>query len=79
VYIKNYLRLKISALHQLIALYFLVSALGVANELSEFVFTQAGVINLNPSDTWWDLMANTSGAIVFWLGYVIYESSTSQK
>jgi glycopeptide antibiotics resistance protein len=40
--------------------------LGVANELFELFITQSGLIHLDPSDTWWDLLANTLGAYLLW-------------
>ena len=72
LYIKNFYNLKISPLAEIILLYLLVSALGVTNELFEFVFTKLGIFSVNPFDTWWDLLANTLGAVIFWIGYRAY-------
>jgi hypothetical protein len=55
---------------QLVLLFALVSMLGVCNELMEYA---AELINPNLSlswdthDTWRDLVANTSGALIAWL------------
>ena len=73
LYIRKFLRLDQNPIYDLLAIYFLVSALGVANELFEFVTVEIGYARLNPSDTWWDLLANTSGAVVFWMAYSIYK------
>lgn len=74
-YIRNRLSWRLSLLHDLTAIYALTAALGVANELFELVVTQAGLVNLTPSDTWWDLLANTLGAVLIWLFYAIYKLS----
>lgn len=52
-------------------LYALVSALGVANELFEFVFFKAGHMPHGLADTSYDLVANTLGAGVVFLLYVM--------
>ncbi len=72
VYIRNQLAIKQTIFYDLLGIYFLVSALGVANELFEFAVVQAGLVKLNPSNTWWDLLANTSGGILFWIAYILY-------
>lgn len=56
---------------EIILLYLLVSALGVANELFEFAADQLGIISIPPNDTWWDLAANTLGVYAFWVVYKI--------
>src|SRR3989338_6714019 len=56
----------------LIGLFFLVSGLGIANELFELGVTELKIVNLDPSDTWWDLLANTLGVLLFWVGYNFY-------
>lgn len=68
VYFKQRFRLRMNFLVSLLSLYALSSSLGVANELFEFVATKSGIIAINISDTSWDLVANTAGAIV---GYLI--------
>lgn len=52
--------------HAPVILYFFVSGLGVANELFENLLWQTNilVVPMSPTDTWWDLTANTLGASV---------------
>lgn len=72
VYIRNQLGLKYKPLPDLVFTYALVSALGVSNEIFEFFITRAGLASLSSYDTWWDLVANTSGALLFWVLHYIY-------
>lgn len=74
LYLKKQAGRKLSVGMELCSLYALVSALGVANELFEWLAVQAKLIRLDPSDTWWDLLANTLGALAFW---IIYRGSTA--
>lgn len=63
---------KISPLMELVSLYAFVSAFGVANELFELAIVEFKLVhNLNGADTWWDLLANTIGALAFWIVYRI--------
>jgi hypothetical protein len=75
LYIKQRAMLRMSILAELVSLYVLVSALGVANELFELLVVQLKLVNLHPSDTWWDLLANSLGALAFWLGYRIVRAA----
>ncbi len=54
---------------QFLVLYFLVSGLGAGNELLEFWLDSFSKkpFSSDRFDTWWDLTANTCGAIVLWL------------
>lgn len=54
---------------ELASLYFLVSGLGAANELFEFFLDKTGLVDFETWDTWWDLLANTLGALAFWFAY----------
>ena len=47
-----------------------VSTLGVANKLIEFVLFQSGLMALDMSDAYWDLLANTLGALTFY--YIVF-------
>ena len=58
------------------SLYALVSSLGVANELFEWLIVQMGFIRFSLADTSWDLVANTLGALCFWL---VYQSAQMVK
>jgi uncharacterized membrane protein YjdF len=54
---------------QVVLLYCFVSALGVLNELAEYVaefFIGLGTLSWDSHDTWRDLTANTLGALVAW-------------
>lgn len=51
---------------RLVALYFFTSGMGVANELLEFTATKIGLHQLDGSDVWWDLVANTLGAFTLY-------------
>ncbi len=58
---------------QLIFVFALVSMLGVANELLEFLldYLGIGIFSADRYDTWFDLLANTSGALgvfLVWAG-----------
>lgn len=53
---------------ELFSLFSLVSALGVMNELFELALYAIGELKII-TDTSWDLLANTLGALMFWIGY----------
>jgi hypothetical protein len=72
LYLKNYFKLQLSLLLEAVSLYALVSSLGVANELFELLVVKTGLVRLSAMDTWWDLLANTLGALVFWILYKIF-------
>ena len=50
-----------------LALFAWVSALGVANKLSEFALLKLGVAHIYTGDAYWDLLANTLGGFVGYL------------
>lgn len=60
-------------LFQLIFVFALVSMLGVVNELLEFLLDtlKIGIFSSDRYDTWYDLVANTSGAMSLFLIYAI--------
>lgn len=53
-----------SHLKRFILLLTFVTIFGLSNELIETVGTHLGLLKINTSDTWWDLSANTVGAIL---------------
>lgn len=55
-----------------LSLYATVCVLGVTNELLEFTLLHLHLTSLTGADTWWDLVANTLGAAVFWVIYMAY-------
>jgi hypothetical protein len=73
LYIRNALNFSQNLFFDLVAMYFLTSGLGVANELFEFTLTKMHIMRLTPADTWWDLTANTMGVFSFWLAYSVYK------
>lgn len=79
LYLKRSLKSKMPIWLELASLYFLVSGLGVANELFEFFMDQVGVASIESWDTWWDFLANTSGVLLFWTGYRIYYRRARNK
>jgi hypothetical protein len=74
LYAIQHLKWKLSVATEALSLYALVSAFGVANELFELLIVKLRIIRISPSDTWWDLLANTLGALVFWLCYRVYKN-----
>lgn len=71
LYIKKHLQWHLHPLLELFTLYLLVSGLGVGNELLELLMSELKIAHLSSIDTWWDLLANTTGALVFWIIYKI--------
>lgn len=69
LYLKNTLKLRLHWTAEAATLFALVSTLGVTNELFELFVSETGLALINGNDTWWDLLANTLGALTFWLGY----------
>lgn len=70
VYLKRSLGWKSHWLIEVFSLYALVSALGCINELAELFMVQTGIARILLSDTNWDILANTSGALIVWALYV---------
>ncbi|MFZ1249311.1 MAG: hypothetical protein WAQ24_03235 [Candidatus Saccharimonadales bacterium] len=60
-----------NALVEVASLFALVCTLGVMNELFEIVIFWLGRMPMGIADTSWDLVANTIGALSFYLAYVI--------
>ena len=53
------------------SLFALVSALGCINELFELATVRAGLVRLSLTDTNWDILANSLGALVVYAGYLL--------
>ena len=53
------------------SLFALVSALGCINELFELGTVRAGLVRLSLTDTNWDILANSLGALVVYAGYLL--------
>ena len=73
VYLRSVFNLKTNLFLDLVFMYFLTCGLGVTNELFELLMNKIHIGHLDPSDTWWDLAANTLGALGFWIGYGVYK------
>lgn len=56
------------------SLYALVSALGCMNELFELFVVQSRIVTMTLADTSWDILANTLGAALVYVGYWLYDS-----
>ena len=69
LYVKTHLRWKAAWPLELVSLLAMVSLLGVANELFELFAVSVGIANLPLTDTSWDLLMNTLGALLVWVGY----------
>lgn len=67
---------KLHWFHELAVLFLFVSALGVVNELYELFAQQIGIFHESLDDTSWDLLANTLGAVTF---FVLYKSVVRLK
>lgn len=81
VYLVKTYGLNLSWRIELVLLYCFVSALGVINELAEYAgefAIRVGLFSWDSHDTWRDLAANTSGAVIAWLIYRIYMAKIDQ-
>lgn len=71
IYLLKTYSLKFNWRVELVLLYAFVSALGVMNELAEYAYEMLGLgtLSFDSHDTWRDLVANTSGAVLAWILY----------
>ena len=74
LYIKKSIRWSSSWGIELFSLFMLVSALGCVNELAELFMVKADIANILLTDTNWDILANTLGSVVVFIGYALYDS-----
>jgi hypothetical protein len=63
----------------LFGLFAWASALGVLNELLEFVLNELELTRINTADTDWDLFANTMGAMIAFIVWQFIERFTYSK
>lgn len=61
---------------ELAILFVLVSAFGVVNELYELFAYETGISSQSVTDTSWDLVANTLGAMTF---FIVYKATVMAK
>jgi len=69
LYLQRQMRWEMSWSIELISVFAWVSMLGVANELFELATAEFHITQLTGTDTCWDLLANTLGALTFWVVY----------
>ncbi len=79
LYLRKQFTKDFNIFYDLVGMYTLSTALGVANELFELLITQAEIVNITPADTWWDLLANTLGVLFIWIFYAIYKAFRKPK
>lgn len=63
-YVESMLKLKLHFINRFLLVTAISCSLGVINELMEFTITETTTVSINSSDTWWDLLANTTGSYV---------------
>lgn len=80
-YIKRARRLKLSLIYDLGGLFALVSTLGAINELFELMLVQLQIANILISDTSWDILANSLGALTGYsiISLILYLSTSSMQ
>jgi hypothetical protein len=68
-YLRLHLGFKLNWRLNLGALFLLVSAFGVLNEIFEYFaeLVGYGIYSIGPQDTWKDMVANSCGAIIMWI------------
>jgi hypothetical protein len=73
IYLFKTLRLQFSRSLTIILLFAFVSTLGVLNELAEYAFEllNLGIMSFDSHDTWRDFAANTTGAGIAWVLFLI--------
>ncbi|MBP9667873.1 hypothetical protein KBD87_03645 [Candidatus Saccharibacteria bacterium] len=62
---------------EVFSLFALVSALGCVNELAELFMVRLHIATILLSDTNWDILANTLGALVLFIAYSIINNLNS--
>lgn len=67
LYIYRVVGLKWPFAARLAGVFALVSTLGALNELFEFTLVKLHIANILLTDTSWDIVANTAGALLAWL------------
>lgn len=74
IYLIKTLNLKFTWLLHTLLLFGFVCMLGVLNELAEYVYEMLnlGLMSFDTHDTWRDMVANTTGALIAWLLYSVH-------
>lgn len=79
LYVKKQVGWNTSWFFELVTVFALVSSLGVLNELFELAMVELHLTRLSGADTWWDLLANTLGALLVWFLYRLSVSLEKKK
>ncbi|MGB4759097.1 MAG: hypothetical protein WBP26_03485 [Candidatus Saccharimonadales bacterium] len=80
LYTKNYLNWQPKhKILEIITLFATVSALGALNELFELILVEFNLADVLISDTNWDILANSLGALAFYAGYVVFTRTKPKK
>lgn len=66
LYLYRVMQVRFSMLGRFVAIFTLVSSLGVINELFEIVLVRTKLADILITDTSLDLVANTAGAVIAW-------------
>lgn len=79
LYLKKSLRWGANWWLEALSLFALVSLLGVTNEIFEIILYKLGGMPRGITDTSWDLLANTLGAVLVYVVYVIDNHSKNLR
>ena len=74
LYLKQVLDWSSSWYLEIFSLFALVSALGAINELFELFLVETSISSILLTDTSWDILANTLGAVIVYGAYRVYDS-----
>lgn len=73
VYVARAKSIRLSLAWELVAAFALVSSLGAINELFELLLVRLGIASITLTDTSWDILANTLGALAAFALYKIID------
>lgn len=76
VYFRPLIKRELTWYQEFFVLFMFVSTFGVINELNELFLHQIGLFHESLDDTSWDLLANTLGALTF---FVLYKAIMKLK
>lgn len=79
LYFKQAFKWRFTGPLEIIVLFAWTSAFGVANELLEFSLVKLQFVSMNLTDSDWDLVANSLGALVGYLVYLILNKTRSKR
>lgn len=79
MYVVSHLKANPRGLKELSWLVGIVSSLGAANELLELYLVESLGYTINIRDASWDLVANSLGAIIFYVGIILLDELLSRS